>query len=283
MSRNLILKNSVGIGLRAEHYRDAISNPTAVDWFEVHSENYFGQGGAPHYYLNKVRENHPVSFHGVGLSLGSTDPLNISHLTRLKELVEIYQPTLISEHLSWSSVGGVYLHDLLPLPMTEESQNHLIDRIVQVQEFLGQQILVENASTYLEFSHSQIPEWEFICEISKRSGCMILCDVNNVYVNSRNHGFSAIEFIEAVQPDLVGEIHLSGHTVNQLSDGEIRIDTHDQRVCEEVWELYKFAIQRFNQAPTLIEWDKNLPDFSILLDEANIARDFLRESNRELA
>lgn len=283
MPRNPIPRNSVGIGLRAEHYRDAIKYPNAVDWFEVHSENYFGQGGAPHYYLNIIRENHPISFHGVGLSLGSTDPLNISHLTRLKELVETYQPALVSEHLSWSSVGDVYLHDLLPLPMTEESQNHLVDRVVQVQDFLGRQILVENASTYLEFSHSHIPEWEYICEISKRSGCKILCDVNNVWVNSRNHGFSANEFIEAIQPDLVGEIHLSGHTVKKLSDGEICIDTHDQRVCNEVWELYRFAIQRFNQAPTLIEWDKNLPEYSVLLDEANIARNLLRESTLELA
>ncbi|MDE0310170.1 MAG: DUF692 domain-containing protein [Acidiferrobacterales bacterium] len=283
MSRNPIPQNSVGVGLRAQHYRDAISNPKAVDWFEVHSENYFRQGGAPHFYLNKVRQDHPISFHGVGLSLGSTDPLNLSHLTRLKELVDIYQPTLVSEHLSWSSVDGVYLHDLLPLPMTEESQSHLAGRIGQVQDFLGRQILIENASTYLEFSQSQIPEWEFICEISNRSGCRILCDVNNVYVNSRNHRFSATEFIEAVDPDLVGEIHLSGHTVKQLAEGEIRIDTHDQRVCDEVWELYRLAVRRFRHAPTLIEWDKNLPDYSVLLDEANTARSLLSESTHALA
>ena len=272
MLRNPIPENSVGIGLRAEHYREVTSGTTEVEWFEVHSENYFGQGGAPHYYLSKARENHPISFHGVGLSLGSTDPLNVTHLSRLKELVDIYQPFLVSEHLSWSSVGGVFLHDLLPLPMNEETIQHLVERISKVQDFLGHQILVENASTYLEFEHSHIPEWEFIGEIAKRADCKVLCDVNNIFVNACNHSFDGIDFIDNLPADVVAEIHLAGHTVKAVDDSVIRIDTHNQRVCDEVWELYRLASKKFTQAPTLIEWDKDLPPFQTLLEEANIAR-----------
>ena len=283
MSTHPISENSVGVGLRGDHYAEATSSPHSIDWFEVHSENYFGRGGIPHKYLSKVRKDYPLSFHGVGLSIGSTDPLRLNHLTRLKELIEQYEPSLVSEHLSWSSIDGIYLHDLLPLPFNEEVVNHLVNRIQQVQDFLGRQILVENASTYLEYTNSTMTEWEFISEIAERSGCNLLLDVNNVFVNACNHEFDALDFLLGVPVDLVGEIHLSGHTVKELPDGQIRIDTHDQRVCDEVWQLYATAIQRFYKAPTLIEWDKDLPPFSILLDEVAIARSYRRKRRNAAA
>ncbi len=283
MPTHPVSANSVGIGLRGDHYRQATSTTHPIDWFEVHSENYFARGGTPHAYLTKVRKDYPLSFHGVGLSLGSTDPLNQNHLLRLKEIVDQYEPSLVSEHLSWSSIDGAYLHDLLPLPFNEEAVIHLVERIDQVQEYLGQQILVENASTYLEFKHSTMTEWEFVSEIAARSGCGLLLDVNNVFVNACNHGFDALEFLFGVPPELVGEIHLAGHTVKELPEGQIRIDTHDQRVCNEVWELYEVAIQRFDQAPTMVEWDKNLPSFSVLLDEARIARSYQNGIRNEAA
>ena len=275
MTTDPIPANAIGIGLRGEHYEDAISERHPVDWFEVHSENYFGQGGAPHSYLSTIRENYPLSFHGVGLSLGSSDPLDQSHLSRLRQLVEQYQPALISEHLSWSSIDGVFLHDLLPLPMTKETVGHIVDRILHIQDYLGRKILVENASTYLEFTHSQMTEWEFINEIAAKSQCGLLLDINNIFVNACNHQFDATEFIDQVDSEHVCEIHLSGHTLKQLPEGEIRIDTHDQRVCQEVWDLYQYASRKSIHAPTLIEWDKDLPEFSVLLDEAAIARSYL--------
>ncbi len=283
MATDLIPANAIGIGLRGEHYEAATSKPHPIDWFEVHPENYFGLGGAPHTYLSLIRQNYPLSFHGVGLSLGSTDPLSETHLKQLKRLVDQYRPALISEHLSWSSIDGVYLHDLLPLPMTQESVDHLTDRIKQVQDYLGTQILVENASTYLEYTQSAMPEWAFINQVAQQSDCGLLVDINNVYVNACNHGFDATEFIAHVEPKFVSEMHLAGHTLKQLPDGEIRIDTHDQRVCSDVWELYRYACARFVHAPTLIEWDKDLPDFSVLLDEARIARNFLTETRRAAA
>lgn len=283
MSTNPIPANAIGIGLRGEHYQEVSTGSPKVDWFEVHSENYFGQGGIAHTCLSKIRNSYPLSFHGVGLSIGSTDSLNQVHLARLKELIDQYQPALVSEHLSWSSVEGIYLHDLLPLPMTSEVIQHLVNRIQQIQEYLGQRILVENASSYLEFTHSHMPEWEFISEIAQQSGCGLLLDVNNVFVNACNHNFDPFEYISGVSPELVGEMHVAGHTVKKLSNGEIRIDSHDQRVCDEVWDLYKFAVQRYRHAPTLIEWDKNLPDFSMLLDEAEIARSHQSEFRHAVA
>ena len=274
MITHLIPANSVGIGLRAEHCKLVADETPAVDWFEVHSENYFTQGGVSHIWLSQIRQNYNLSFHGVGLSLGSTDPLKFTHLERLKELIDIYEPALVSEHLSWSSVNDIYLHDLLPLPLTEEVVAHLATRIEQVQEYLGRKILVENASTYLEFSHNEMPEWDFINEISRRSGCGLLLDINNVYVNACNHNFDPHEFLSNVSPESVGEIHLAGHTAKDLPEGTIRIDTHDQRVCDEVWNLYASVTRRFETAPTLIEWDKDLPDFTVLMDEANIARSY---------
>lgn len=277
MVTHSIPADSVGIGLRGGHCEYVAANRPSVDWFEIHSENYFGQGGAPHDWLRQIRQDYNLSFHGVGLSLGSTDDLNVKHLKRLKELIDIYEPGLVSEHLSWSSIDGIYLHDLLPLPFTKETVLHLANRIERIQDMLGRTILVENASTYLEFSHSEMSEWEFIDEITRLSGCQLLLDINNVYVNACNHQFDPIDFLSEISPSVVGEIHLAGHTVKNLPEGTIRIDTHDQRVCDDVWNLYETVANRFNTAPTLIEWDKDLPEFSVLMDEANIARSYRQE------
>jgi hypothetical protein len=260
-----------GIGLRAEHYSNMLETRPSIGWLEVHPENYFGAGGKPRYFLHKLRAHYPLSFHGVGLSLGSTDPLNQAHLGRLKELIQDFQPALVSEHISWGSVGERYLNDLLPLPYTEEALDHMVQRVSQVQNFLGRQILVENVSSYLQYRVSSIPEWEFVAEVAKRSGCGILLDVNNIYVNARNHGFPAKAFLEAIPRAPVQEIHLAGFTVNRLGEGEILIDTHNQRVCEDVWQLYAQAVQRFGPVPTLIEWDADLPALDVLLAEADKA------------
>lgn len=259
---------SAGIGLRACHYREVVETRPGVGWFEVHSENYFGEGGAPLRYLERVRADYPVSLHGVGMSLGSADPLDSVHLERLGRLIGRIEPGLVSEHLSWSSRGGRYLNDLLPLPYTEEALDHMVQRVSQVQERQGRRILVENPSSYLEFEHSTLPEWDFLAETARRSGCGILLDVNNVYVSCRNHGWNPERYLTGIPGSAVGEIHLAGHSLNRFAGGEILIDTHDRPVCEAVWTLYAEALRRFGPKPTLIEWDANLPPFAELLDEA---------------
>lgn len=268
---------AAGIGLRATHYREVLETRPPVAWWEVHSENYFGDGGAPHYYLERIRAAYPLSLHGVGLSLGSADPLNREHLAKLRRLIERYQPALVSEHLSWSSVDGRYLNDLLPLPYTEEALGHVAGRVREAQEYLGRQILIENPSTYLRFVDSTLSEVEFLRELAARSGCGLLLDVNNVYVSAANHGFDALQYIQAVPKDTVREIHLAGHTVKRHDDGEILIDTHDDVVCDAVWRLYDQTIRHLGPRPTLIEWDAKLPPLSLLLDEARTADAMLEE------
>ena len=265
-----------GIGLRAPHFDVVLEQSPDVAWFEVHSENFFGLtddrlGGKPLSYLERVREQYPISLHGVGLSLGSADPLNRSHLKKLKQLIHHIEPGLVSEHLSWSSIDGRYFNDLLPLPYTEEALVHMVNRVSETQEFLGRQILIENASSYLEFSSSTIPEWEFVVALAKQSGCKILLDVNNVYVNAMNHGFDPLLFVRSVPADLVGEIHLAGHTVKTFDEGVLRIDTHDQLVCDAVWDLYDATVAHVGEVPALIEWDSNLPALDVLLAEAKRA------------
>ncbi len=266
-----------GIGLRGDHYAEITETKPTIGFLEVHSENYFGRGGTPHHYLHQLREEYPLSFHGVGLSLGSSDPLNEEHINRLKELIEEYQPDLVSEHLSWSSVGNRYLNDLLPVPYTQDALAHMVSRVEQVQERLRRQILIENVSSYLEYEQSDIPEWDFVAEVANRSGCGVLLDINNIYVNSQNHGFEPAQFLNAVPQTVVKEIHLAGHTVNEFEDGRVLIDTHNQLVSEPVWELYRSAIKQFGPVPTLIEWDTDLPPLSVLLDEAGKAQRILEE------
>ncbi len=272
-----------GIGLRAQHYCEVLQRRPAVAWLEVHSENYFGDGGPPLYYLERIRARYPLSLHGVGLSLGSTDPLNTWHLNKLKALIERFEPDLVSDHLSWSSVDGRYLNDLLPLPYTEEALTHMVARLGDVQAHLGRQLLVENPSTYLQYEFSPIPEQEFISELARRSGCGILLDVNNIYVSAVNHGFDACGYLEAIPPQLVQEVHLAGFTVNRFDNGEILIDTHNRTVAPEVWTLYRQALRRLGPVPTLIEWDTDIPALDVLLEEAHRADMLLAERHALVA
>jgi len=268
-----------GVGLRTPHYAEVLNTRPAVSWFEVHSENFFADGGRPHEILERVREAYPLSFHGVGLSLGSTDPLNRWHLDKIKILVDRYQPGLVSEHLCWSSVGQRYLNDLLPLPYTQEALNHVAARIEQVQDYLGRQLLIENLSSYLEFTASEMPEWEFLRAVANQSGCAILLDVNNIYVNARNHGFDPVQYLNTIPVHAVKEMHLAGHS----NDGACLIDTHNQPVCDEVWQLYARAVDRFGPVPTLIEWDMDLPAFGVLMDEALRAQNILETHHVRVA
>lgn len=268
-----------GVGLRAEHYRDVVETRPAVGWFEVHSENYFGEGGRPLAFLEAIRTYYPLSLHGVGLSLGSTDELSYAHLARIKHLIDRFQPGLVSEHLSWSSIGGRYLNDLLPLPYTEEALAHVVARIARVQDYLGRQILVENVSRYLEYKHTTIAEWDFLTAVARQSDCGILLDVNNIYVNAVNHGFDALTYLRAIPRDLVQEIHLAGFTVNRFEGGEIIIDSHNRPVADAVWTLYREAIDRLGPRPTLIEWDTELPALTVLISEAHQA-DAIMEHKR---
>ncbi|MDP2324452.1 MAG: DUF692 domain-containing protein, partial [Gammaproteobacteria bacterium] len=244
----------------------------AISWVAVHRENIFADRGRQLQVLYSVRRNYGISLHGVGLSLGGTDPLDDEHLRRLQRLVRRVEPALVSEHVCWGSAGGVFLNDLLPLPYTKAALIHLVARIAAVQEFLGRQILVENVSSYLEFADTEMTEWDFLVEVARRAGCNILLDVNNIYVSAQNHGFAAQTYLEAVPAGLVGEIHLAGHTV---ADG-ILIDTHSAPVADAVWALYRGALQRLGPVPTLIEWDAELPTLDRLLAEAQTADEAIR-------
>ncbi len=259
---------SAGVGLRAPHFERVLETRPAAPWFEFHPENYLGYG-APFLYLERIRADYPLSMHGVGLSLGAADGLDGRHLARLAELARRIEPGLISEHLSFAGAGGAYLNDLLPLPYTEEALAVVVRNVDQAQTAFGRQILVENASAYLTYTASAMPEHEFMAEVCRRSGAKALLDVNNVYVNARNHHFDAAAFIDAMPAGLVAEIHLAGHAVNRTDDGqEIRIDDHGSHVAADVWELYARAIRRFGRTPTLIEWDTRIPALDILLAEA---------------
>jgi len=261
-----------GIGLRPGHYRDLLQTLPKLGWLEVHSENYFGDGGSPLYYLEQARSHYPVSLHGVGLSLGSTDELNADHLKHLEQLIDRFDPLFVSDHLCWNSVDGIYLNDLLPLPYTEEALKHFSERVRQVQDYLDHELLIENPSSYLQYKHSTIGEAEFLAEVVSRSGCGLLLDINNVYVSAMNHGFDAQAYIDTMPVDAVREYHLAGHTVRDLPQGTVYIDTHDAPVVEPVWSLFDYTLQRIGRRPTLIEWDSNLPDFEVLLDEAKRAQ-----------
>ena len=267
---------AAGIGLRFPHHELVAQGRPQVAWFEVHAENYFG-GGAARQLLTSVRRDYPLSLHGVGLSLGSAEGLDGQHLQRIAELVRSVEPGLVSEHLSWSVVGGRYLADLLPLPMTEEALAVVCRHVEQTQTTLQRRILIENPSTYLQFQHSTIPEWEFMAAVAQRSGCGILCDVNNIYVSASNHGWNPQAYLEALPVSAVGEIHLAGHAVRTLDDGSVlRIDDHGARVAAEVWALYRQALRCFGATPTLIEWDTDIPAFDVLLDEAAQASALMR-------
>jgi uncharacterized protein (UPF0276 family) len=264
-----------GLGVRAQHHDDLVREQPDVGWLEAHSENYFADGGAQIDYLLALRERYPLSLHGVGLSLGSVDPLDRDHLRHLERLVHLAEPSLVSEHLSWGAIDGTHLNDLLPLPYTQEALRHMIERVTELQEYLGRQVLIENVSSYLQFAQADMSEWEFLQTLAERSGCGLLLDVNNVYVSSRNHGFDAREYLAHLDPRHVGEIHLAGHSVNAHGDFSILIDTHSRPVSAEVWDLYAFAIGRLGRIPTLIEWDTDIPALPVLVAEARRADQFL--------
>jgi len=268
----------VGIGLRAPHYAAILERRPTLGFLEVHSENFFAAGGPALAWLERFRAAYPLSLHGVGLSLGSSDPLDERHLARLEALVRRFEPALVSEHLCWSSVGGRYANELLPLPYTEEALGHVCARIEMVQERLGRAILVENVSSYRSFPESTIPEWEFVGEAARRTGCGVLLDVNNVWVNATNHGFDTQRFIEAIDARSVGEIHLAGYEV----EGELLIDTHSRPVSDAVWDLYKFTLARMGPKPTLIEWDTDIPALDVLLDEVAKARRIARSESGQV-
>ena len=260
-----------GIGLRAPHYAEVWERRPPLALVEVHSENFFGDGGQPLAWLERFASAYPLSFHGVGLSLGSVDPLHEGHLARLASLVRRFEPTLVSEHLSWSSVGARHANDLLPLPFTEEALEHAVGRIGQVQERLGRSILVENVSTYMTLGDAAIPEGEFVAEVVRRSGCGLLLDVNNIWVNASNHRFDPRAWLDAIDAKSVEEIHLAGF----VAEEGLLIDTHGTRVADEVWSLYREAVRRVGSRPTVIEWDTDLPSLDVLLEEARKADEVL--------
>jgi uncharacterized protein (UPF0276 family) len=263
-----------GIGLRGAHYRDFLQGRPEVAWIEVHSENYFGAGGYDLFVLESLRSRYPLSLHGVGLSLGSADGLREQHLDKLQLLAARVEPALISEHLCWGALAGQHFNDLLPLPYTGEALNLMVERVSLVQERLRRRILIENVSTYLAYRDSDIPEFVFLAELAAKSGCGILLDVNNLYVNSRNHGFDAETALAALPRHAIGEIHLAGHSIA----GDCLIDDHASRVTAEVWELYRSACARFGAVPALIEWDTDIPPLTVLLEEAMNARAIMEQS-----
>jgi uncharacterized protein (UPF0276 family) len=257
-----------GLGLRPDHYQDIVHDWPAVGWFEVLSENYMVDGGKPLHYLERVRSRYPVVMHGVSLSVGSCDPLDRDYLKRLKSLARRIEPQWISDHLCWTGVAGKNLHDLLPLPYTEEALTHVAERVAQVQDFLGRQILLENVSSYVSYADSALTEWEFLRAVAEQADCLILLDVNNVYVSSYNHGFDARAYLEGIPGERVYQFHLAGHSYH----GNLTIDTHDAAVIDPVWQLYADAVRYFGRVSTMIERDGNIPPLAHLLDELELAR-----------
>lgn len=269
MTGRLAIPASAGVGLRAVHHAEIAARLPRCAWLEAHSENHFGAAGGRHTGpLDVIAHHYPLSLHGVGLSLGSTDPLDRSHLRALRALCARVQPALLSEHLSWSSVDGRFTNDLLPLPWTEEALRHLAGRVAAVQDALGRQILLENVSSYVQFAHSTLPEWEFLAALAAESGCGILLDINNVFVNACNHGFDPLVYLRTVPPSAVQELHLAGHSLAQIDGRQLLLDTHSGPVAPQVWELFEAALVRFGPRPTLIEWDSEIPALEVLLEQA---------------
>lgn len=259
-----------GLGLRPEHYNAILGGNPPIEWLEILSENYLVAGGRPLHFLDRMAERHPLVMHGVSLSIGGSDPLDRDYLNRLAALARRARPKLISDHLCWTAIDGVQLHDLMPLPYTEEAVRHVAGRVQQVQDILGRQILLENVSSYLRFNGDTLSEWQFLAAIVAESGCGVLLDVNNVYVNSRNHGFDAQDFLDGLPLGSVQQIHLAGHSFDGQSG--LLIDTHDAPVCDAVWQLYGKALQRFGDVPAMIERDDHIPPLDELLAELDQAR-----------
>jgi hypothetical protein len=279
MVSSRVLPAVAGIGLRTPHVAEVRRSRPAIGWFEVHSENYFVDGGPALAALEAIRTDYPVSLHGVGLSLGSAEDLDPGHLARLRQLAARIEPSVISEHLCWSRVDGRHLNDLLPLPLTDEALTLVCDRVDAVQSALGRPLLLENVSSYLRFADDAITEWDFVSAVATRSGCQLLLDINNIYVNAVNHGFDPQSYLAAIATDSVAEIHLAGFDAS----GPCLIDTHGSPVAPPVWALYRRAIERFGPKPTLIEWDTDIPALDVLLNEATQAQVILDEHRDAVA
>ncbi len=271
--------HGVGIGLRSPHYTIIEQTKPAVPWFEVLIDNYLNKGGSARQHLHKIRQQYPITFHGVSMSIGSADPINRDYLLALKLARDEFEPVHISDHLCWSSINGQYSHDLLPLPYVEKTIQHVVDRIQQVQDFLQQQILIENVSSYLQYSISAMHEWEFLVEIVERADCYILLDINNIYVSAYNHSIDPVRYLEAIPAERIREMHLAGYE----DQGTHLLDTHSQAVHPPVWQLYEQALQGFGPVPTLIEWDNDIPDFAVLQREANTANRIMHKVCRNVA
>ncbi|KTC84843.1 DUF692 domain-containing protein [Legionella brunensis] len=257
-----------GLGLRPEHYEEILQHTHPIDWLEIISENYLIPGGKPLYYLDKIRENYPIVMHGVSLSIGSTDTIDWDYLKQLKDLATRIEPKWISDHLCWTGIQGLNMHDLLPVPYTLEAIEHIVSRIDAIQDYLGRQILIENVSSYLSYKESEMSEWEFLSEIANRADCYLLFDVNNIYVSSVNHNFNALDYLNGVPGYRIAQIHLAGHS----NCGDYIIDTHDAPIAQPVWDLYAETIKRFGPVSTMVERDDNIPPLRELLLELNEAR-----------
>lgn len=280
--------SGVGLGLRHKHFQEFIENKPCVSWLEVHTENFFSQHSTSSKYLAKIRQDYPISAHCVGLSLGSaaiTCPVREQHLQQVKKTIDWLQPVMVSDHLSWSASDGVhYLPDLLPIPYTEEAFEVVTQNINHVQDVLQRQILLENPSSYLRFNNSTILEWDFLSVVSKTTGCGLLLDVNNIYVSAFNHGFDALTYLESLPVEAVKEIHLAGYSIDIIEGNEVYIDTHGQKVYDGVWQLYEKAIERFGAVPTLIEWDTDVPELSVLMAEKKKAETIITKVyNQQIA
>lgn len=270
------LPRRAGLGLKPQHYRSIIEARPDVGFFEIHAENYMGAGGPPHRYLEAIRRDYPLSLHGVGLNLGGAAPLDDDHLTRLRVLIDRYEPGLFSEHLAWTSTGTNFLNDLLPIPYTEATLIHLCRRITEVQERLNRQILIENPATYMRYLESTISESEFLALLAEKTGCGLLLDLNNLYVSAVNHRFDATQYLGAIPLCEVRELHLAGHSEDDDSaGGRLLIDAHNSRICADVWALYRDVLEACGPLPTLIEWDNDVPDFQTLLAEARYSDSIL--------
>ena len=273
-----------GLGLRPQHFPDILGpdgtrDLNRVDWFEIISENFMAVGGMPLRNLMAVRERRPMAMHGVSLSIGAPDPLDDDYLKNLKSLADLIDPAVVSDHLCWTGAHGVNLHDLLPLPLTEETLNHVAARVARVQDALGRRIALENASTYVTFTSDTMDEWDFLAELTRRADCDLLLDINNVYVSAFNHGFDAADYLAGLPKDRVRQIHLAGHEHN----GDHIVDTHDAPVADPVWDLYRVAVTRFGAVPTMIERDANIPPFADLVEELGAARRLAAEALGEAA
>ncbi|MCK5903368.1 MAG: DUF692 domain-containing protein [Cocleimonas sp.] len=260
--------HSCGIGLRRQHFSTIAETKPNIPWFEILSDNYLIEGTVQREFVQQIRPDYPITFHGVGLSIGSVDPLNKEYLKRLLTLKKELEPAWISDHLCWTSAYGYSTHDLIPLPYTQNVVDHIVDRIIQVQDFLGESIVIENVSSYLQFKSTEMTEWEFINQVIEKSGCSLLLDVNNIYVSAQNHGFDAEDYLLAMPKDRVKEIHLAGYEDKTTH----LLDTHSRPVTEPVWALFAKAVEHVGDVPVLIEWDNDIPELSRLREEANIAK-----------